>query len=196
MAKTDQPIRPLTRRQALTALASAGAVAAIGPSRAAADTAYEEEALSGVVLSRYAAQGDRVEVLADRDTMQTVPGKQRLTAIAQCGDRPFVGGDRVVVTGEETDAARDAEPFYFYLNGVVEQVSASSCTVAGSTYALDQTSHYLRWSADGSQQWRSPAVGSAACKVGTRVGLYAIENVQRRTSTIYAIWLESGGYGG
>jgi hypothetical protein len=196
MAKTDQPIRPLTRRQALTALATATAGAALHPSLAGAAADYEEEALSGVVLSRYAAHGDRVEVLADRDVMQTEPGKQRLTAIAQCGDRPFVGGDRVVVTGDEEDAARTAEPFYFYLNGVVEQVSDSSCKVGGTSYALDGTSHYLWWSADGSQQWRSPAIGSEACKVGTHVGGYAVENVQRKTTTIYAIWLESRGYGG
>jgi len=196
MAKTDQPPRPLTRRRALTALATATAGGALHPSLAGAAEDYEEEALSGVVLSRYAAQGDRVEVLADRDVMQTVPGKQSLTAIAQCGDRPFVGGDRVVVTGDATDPARAAEPFYFYLNGVVEQTSDSSCTVGGKTYVLDGTSHYLWWSADGSRQWRSPAVGSAACKVGTHVGGYAVENVQQRTSTIYAIWLESRSYGG
>jgi hypothetical protein len=197
MATIDQqPTRSLTRRQALAALAGATAAAATGAGPAAAETSYEEESLSGVVLSKHAAQGDRVDVLAYRDTMQTVPGKQRISAVAECGDRPFVAGDRVSVSGDEGDAVREAEPLYIYLNGIVEQVSASSCTVGGTTYQLDAVSSYLWWSRDGSTQWRSPAVGSPACKVGTRVGAYAIENVELHTSTIYVMWLDSAGYGG
>jgi hypothetical protein len=191
MVTTDSPTRRITRKQALSTIAGASLVAygVESAALAATDVASESDGVSGVVLSRVATQGNKVDVLAERNVMVSPPGKERVTATAMCGDRPFVAGDRVVVTGQG-DEPKFASPLYFYRDGEVERVSASECLVEGVTYALDSTSSYYWWSADGSQQWRSPAIGSPACQVGSYVGVYAIENVQLRTSTIYAIWLQ------